>query len=244
MQRNCSIETTMNTRRLGFIKRSPCSRATRIRLRVHQPSRPKQNSSTEIRNTFQSLVALLTQSTLRTEERFRHLYSLMEKLPPWTEWTSKDDAMFGPVVGEFPSRGLLSRAASPSPEEDTKLDVAVPEEMLADSLIQLNGNCTYLRDIDLDRCDGGFCSMFINWLRANCSPGDAQAHVRDEDGLWLQDDVVRQRLKEGFVIHIPTRTLQRQQDEYPRSVHVNPLFSSPTRPRRGALVKEENDDQY
>jgi len=86
--------------------------------------------------------------------------------------------------------------------------------------------------------------MFVLWLRANGSPDDPHAHIRDEDGRWLDDDLVRQRLKEGFVIHIPTRALQQQQEEYPRSVHVNPLFSTPTRPRRGALVKEENDDVF
>jgi len=75
-------------------------------------------------------------------------------------------------------------------------------------------------------------------------PMTAEAHIRDENGRWIRDDVVRERLKEGFVIHIPTRMLQRQHEEYPRSVHVNPLFSTPTRSRRGAIVKEEIDDVY
>jgi len=158
----------MNTRRPGFIKRSPCSRTTRIRWQVRHPSRSKPSASIDMKHALQSMSALLARSTLRTEERFQRLCSLMEKLPPWTEWSQKDDALVIPAMGDFWAHDFSSRPASPL-LEDQKQNVEVPEDMLADSLIQLNGNCMYLRDMDLDRHDGGFATMFLMWLRADGS---------------------------------------------------------------------------
>lgn len=193
----------MNTRRLGFVKRATCSRATRIRWQASHPIRSKQGSTTDLHHALESMTTLLKQSTLRTDQRFQRLCSLLETLPPWTEWSSKDDALLAPAVGEFLAHDFSSRPASTQPE-DRKLDVAVPEEMLANSLIQLNGNCLYVREVDLERRDGAFYSMYLFWLRASSPPDDDQAHVLDENGRWIRDDVLRQRLKDGFVIHIPT----------------------------------------
>ena len=187
----------------GFRKGSPCTRAVRIQRDLSALAPGTGRLARTVKQILHDILALLTRKSVSLESRIETLQDLLTKLPPWTEWTNREDDVVSSVL-----------QALPFPTTDTH-EPSVVEEILATELITLHGNVPTLSARDFrDVQDTRFLFVYTNWLR-NVSSPDPEAkdcHVQDEHGQWISDDMLRERLERGWSLHIPTRRLGRFPD--------------------------------
>ena len=197
----------------SFCKPRPCTRAVRIQrdLSALAPGSGPLTRST--RQILHDILALLTRKSVSLESRIDTLQDLLTKLPPWTEWTNREDDVVSSAL-----------QALPFPTADTRepytREPSVVEEVLATELITLHGNVPTLSARDFrDVQDIRFLFFYTNWLRNVSSPDpeEKDCHVQDEHGQWISDDMLREKLERGWSLHIPTRRLGRFPD-----VHAPP----------------------
>ena len=188
----------------SFCKPRPCTRAIRIQRDLSALAPGTGQLTRSVRQILQDILALLTRQSGTLESRINTLQDLLTKLPPWTQWSSREDDVVSSAL-----------QALPFPTADTRDPSAVVEEILATELITLHGNVPTLSARDFrDVQDTRFLFVYTNWLR-NVSSPDPEAkdcHVQDEHGQWISDDMLREKLERGWSLHIPTRRLGRFPD--------------------------------
>ena len=203
--------------RPAFLKRAPRSRASRILNQL--ASRPSANvrSSQSIQHVLQDILANMNNSSKTVESRMKELVELISKLPPWKAWTVQTDTVVDSAMQNLLD---LRRRESKSVEDDADEKDSLPDHaddhsetisnMLADILIEWNGNVSVLTQADMDRFDEGdnFWFMFKQWLSCVSSPRDRHRHIQDETGAWITDEELRERLRHGDVLHFQNRTIE------------------------------------
>ena len=142
----------------------------------------------------------------------RQLVDLISKLPPWTQWSAQADSIVGSAISDLQGLQLASKS------DDEKL--SLPDQaddhsetinkMLAEQLVELNGNVVTLTHTDVERSKphDKFTFVLTQWLSCVSSPRDRSCHVQDETGVWITDDELRERLRHGDVLHIPERVVK------------------------------------
>ena len=211
----------MRLPRLFSVKRAPCSRAARIRRRLRRVgsiahTRPSKSSQ----QVLQDILKVLMDTSGALSGRLEQLYKALEKLPRWTEWSTKEDTFIAPALQEF--MGI---------KDEEKVH---SERILAEELVRQNGNTPYLEYKDLTREDGPFMFLYTQWLTSLHSPQSVQHHIQTDDGQWVNDATVRKRLRDGWKLHIPSRTL-RPGATRPFQEIKSTFTHSPMRPRSGAI---------
>lgn len=190
----------MHSLRPAFFKSAPTSRAARIYKSLRYPGRtPPGTPPMATRLILREILRLLTKKTDTLESRFDELLALLNKLPAWTEWTKHEDAVIGSTLNEF---GVSKNETGRNMDD-------IQESMLAQELIRENGNVAYLmqKDLQPSHSSGRFLFLYTQWLHHRSSPKDPDCHVQDDQGQWLDDDTLRRRLRDGWRLHIPTRSL-------------------------------------
>ena len=216
--------------RPAFFKPAPCSRATRIRKFLRLPARLQATSrSKSTHQILEAILQLLTDKSGALEARMDVLMGLLGKLPAWTEWTEREDVVLGSALDEFKSC-------------DSKETGEIQETILAEELIRQNGNVAYLQHKDLESPEspGRFLFLFTQWLHHRSSPENPHCHVQDERGHWLNDESLRQRLREGWQLHILTRCLRRLRPKSSRP-RAHDMVQPPSQPRSLAVTSLKDE---
>ena len=195
--------------------------------RVAQSTRP----------ILQMILRVLMDTSNSFDSRMQQLCDLFSHLPPWTKWSPREDSVLGSAVNEFFEQSEdefdLMR------EDDEKHGVAL-ERLLANELIQMNGNNPYLDEEDMNNPDNVFTFVYLEWLHKCSSPDDKQCHIRDGKGGWISDAQVRERLNDGHALHIPTRTMHRAKVGATMHPSSSPRkYLPPSRPQSSADIHAE-----
>ena len=183
----------------AYCKRTPCSRATRIQRDLRTLPSMSRRLTRSPQQILQDILTLLKQKSGSMQARVETLETFLEQLPLWTQWDSREDDVVSSAV-----RDLIVKPSDKN--------LAVIEKDLGDVLVKENGNIPYLsvRDFDDGRNgQGRFILLYTTWLSNMSSPEQKECHVRDEHGRWVDDNTLRDRLDDGWYLHIPTRTLHR-----------------------------------
>jgi len=242
-------------RRRGFVKRAPCSRATRLEWQEKQTQKGRVKDLSDIRNVFKSIFSLLAYTSGRTEAHLEKMTQLLQTLPSWLAWTPHDDHRFGSAIADlFDSpRVKMHQESSPDVKDNGQhTDWKEREDhhektLIEKALFEANGNCAYIDERDFQRTDHDWHAAYLIWLHTQSCPDDPDAYLQDEDGRWLRNADVRRRLQEGAVVNILTRQLSRldpepaagteRSPESPPRHRIDPLLMSPSR-ARGRVVLE------
>ena len=194
------VKTTMQHRRLGFVKRGPVSRAARIRWNQGDSASPRNVNNPILPNAMKSILSATKRSSNKTLETMNQLRLLLKELPPWIHWTSEqDDAM----------KNLSDQMEKTT--EETKQHEAYPveeERMVAEYLISLNRNHPYMDQFDFKDGKQELMTVYYQWLRYRCDPSNPHAHILVGPDVWVDNRSVREYLKNGWFLHIPSRTLR------------------------------------
>jgi len=235
----------MPRRRLGFVKRAPCSRATRILWLLDRVRGTPRHTSSEVRTIFQSILKLLSITSDRTDSQLRSMMNLLEKLPSWMEWTAQDDKFMGSALSQFfercgtpPEPTTLSDVKQYLPQQDWK----EKEDVYTTHLMKLSGDRSLLRETDFTLGDREWHSAYLVWLHKDMSPTDPLAHIQDEHGVWLRDDAVRRRLQEGDIVDISQRVVRKKQRE--SHFQVKPEAETSALHRSDPMLTREWDFEY
>ena len=188
----------------AYCKRTPCSRSTRIQRDLRTLSSTSRGLTRSTQQILQDILTLLNKKSGSAQTRVETFEALLEKLPLWTQWDSREDDVVSSV----------SRVLNPGPSDKNH---SVVEKELTDALMQGHGNIPWVsaRDFDEDMSTerGRFLMLYTAWLNNTCSPEQKDCHVRDEQHHWVDDSTLRARINDGWHLHIPTRTLH--QSTYP-----------------------------
>jgi len=226
----------------GFLKRAPCSRATRIQWSIKPTGKENSLFRHESKRIFTYILRVLTFTSDRMDTRLQEMIRLLDHAPPWMNWSPHDD--------EFLGAGISSKS-DPNNADEKNAQSDMNHEQLTKGLIQANGNFEILEENDLRAENENLNAIFLFWLQSKSSPHDSTAHIQDEYGEWLTDSEVRHRLQDGWIVHIPTRTVRRTRDcaavsdvdalsEEPNSPprhQIDPILMSPSRPRSRAVFE-------
>ena len=196
----------------AYCKRAPCSRATRIQRDLRALSSTSRRFKRTPQQILQDILTLLKDKSGALKLHIDTFRELLERLPPWTKWSSREDKVMKSALHEL------------KPSKSTeKADVV--EDMLAQALVAMNGNVPYVTHQDFVEGKedlGNFVLLYTNWLGHISAPHDQNCHVRDEHNQWINDETLRERLLNGWYLHIPTRTLsQTLPQRVERSVSVH-----------------------
>ena len=198
----------MRSSRPGFSKGAPRSRAFRIQrdLRAHPRARTYPYDTP--RQVLNSILALLQKASTSVDQRLSELFDHLKSMPPWTKWSPHTDAV---VSSTF--QGLHKEAEIQMTTDDAKEMYdkarAETEALIADELIRLNGNRTYLDHNIFKESDPNeeLAATFFQWLLHVEATEDPECHVQNEDGHWLNNQQLRDILRRGGRLHITTRTV-------------------------------------
>jgi len=226
----------MTIRSRGFVKRAPCSRATRIRRLIAHLPFLRRKESPDLRRIFKSVMGLLTYSHDRTEVRFDQITTLMEKIPTWMDWTEREDVIFGPTLAKLLNKGAEVTDQKYVPHSPGQDDIKYDRDLVAKHLIQENGDHEYMDENDFLDAGPRLKTLYLFWLQSQSAPSDSLAHIRDEDGIWLRDENVRERVRAGWIVDIPMRMVRRRR---PSAIPPTPIRSST---RRGGLNDTSDGD--
>ena len=194
-----------------FRKPGPCSRAMRIRRELRAASSTSRRFTRSKTRLLQDILSLLQRKSSSLDVRLRSLQEVLGNLPPWTEWTSREDAL---VESSF--HALDQEEEGPvygmAEEHDVK-KVGTPaarttEDFLSRELIKFNDGDEYLDRNIFDVTREELEVAFYRWLYHTGDPENSRNHVKTEEGEWAPDGVLRHTLLSGGRLHIPTRTLR------------------------------------
>ena len=201
----------------SFCKSSPCTRATRIKRdlrtlgQTQSFKRPKSTNA-----LLQEVLLIFQRKSTSFEKRLEALQDLLSQMPSWRNWSAKENDAESSLFGDLPSVDAFKGTGS-------------LEKIMADELIELNNNVATItaEDLDVD-ISGRLTFVFKNWLECVTAPNNPKCHVRDENGDWIDDNTLKDRLENQFMLHIPTRTIR----SLPREMSI-PITS---------FLSEDDDD--
>ena len=166
---------------------------------------PPQNTPQILR----AMLKLLQDSKSSVDTKLRELLALLSKMPPWMQWSPRDDSVVGDSFSQLHPGELSGKMHEVDSKEN---DVAFN---LTCELIELNKNVPSITHRNLEEGDERFSSVFVQWLHAVHAPDDDQRHVQDQHGTWLTDEELRRYLREGAELHVPLRLVAE-----PRHAHA------------------------
>jgi len=172
----------------------------------------RRKDSPDLRRVLKSVMALLTYSHDRTEARFEEIMKLMEKTPSWMDWTGREDTFFGPTI-----TNLVKNVSTSEDEQGSSVNR--DHYLMVKNLIQENGGYQYMDENDFLLASPQLKTFYLFWLQSESAPTDTLAHIRDEDGVWLRDESVRERVRSGWIVDIPMRMVRRR---VPNTIPASP----------------------
>ena len=228
----------MDASRPAFVKRGPCSRASRVRNQLRAYPGMKLYPRQSTKQVLRSILQVMQDSALSIETRLKEFSALLSGMPPWTQWPAGADSVVESGFQELQLDSPPDDLKDPEIHEEKHLDAHDEkgsdtrdrtDVLLGHELIVYNGGNPFLAADALDtliKDAPGFSFTFLQWLRAVQGPDNAEDRVTDDQGQWLTVPQLRDRMRAGHELHIPTRT-------------VGEPFQFPTRRGTHSVLKEE-----
>ena len=192
----------------AFRKRTPYTRATRIRRDLLARSSTRYPFTRRPDLILQDILSLLTRKSASLAARLQTLQDLLGELPAWTDWPPRAHSVVSSTV-----QGLRKEGNEEEKGKDALTDKieqsysGASEQILANELIRLNGGVEFIDERTFENKDPSLPLIWLEWLTCVQSPNDPNCHVRDDEGEWQTLEDLRYTIGCGGRLHIPSRTL-------------------------------------
>ena len=169
----------MQHRRLGFVKRGPVPRAARIRRLQRESSVTRLHNNRALPNLLKSILSVVKDSSQKTSSTLSKLVFMIQEVPPWLLWSSKEDALMKNLSDQYETERDDVKGQTPYSEQE--------EDILCKYLIKLNGNHPYMEEFDFRLNDPELMIVYNMWLQYRSADDNPLAHIKNEAGDWITD---------------------------------------------------------